>query len=301
MSALAVSVSDLVVCFPGGRPPAVDGLSLDVPEGVFHGLLGPNGAGKTTTLAVLMGLVTPSGGAVRVAGLDVRTDAARIRAQVGYVPQALALHMMLSVRENLVINGGLLGLTGRLLRERVASAIAMAQLEGREDSRVATLSGGMQRRLNLVASLLHDPRIIICDEPTTGVDPQSRNHLFDMLRALHAEGRTVLYTTHYMEEVEALCSHVAIIDHGRLVAAGTLADLLAGGADAREHTVVLTDTAAGQAADAIRQALTSAGLSAEVRARKKSLEDVFLALTGRALRDGGLGERPTDSTAGGSR
>jgi len=296
MSALAVSISDLVVRFPGGRPPAVDGLSLQVPEGAFLGLLGPNGAGKSTTLAVLMGLVTPSAGRVLVAGLDVHCAAGQIRAQVGYVPQSLALHSILSVRENLMINGGLLGLTGRRLQERVANAIALAQLEGREESRVATLSDGMQRRLNLVASLLHDPSIIICDEPTTGVDPQSRNHLFDMLRGLHAEGRTILYTTHYMEEVEALCSHVAIIDQGRLVATGTLADLLAGAVDSPEHTVILTNAATG--AEPIRLALANAGIAAEVRPRKKSLEDVFLALTGRALRDGTV---TSPTSAGGAR
>ena len=286
----AVSVSELVVRFPGGRPAAVDGLSLAVPEGRFQGVLGPNGAGKSTTLAVMMGLVTPTAGSVTVAGLDARRQAQRVRALVGYVPQALALHATLTVRENLLINGGLLGLAGRHLSERVARALALAQLEGREESRVATLSGGMQRRLNLVASLLHDPRIIICDEPTTGVDPQSRNHLFEMLRALHAEGRTILYTTHYMEEVEALCSHVAILDHGRLVASGSLAELLAGGSDAHVHTVVLTPRLGPaevlDTATAIREALARAGLEAEVRPRRRSLEDVFLALTGRALRDG---------------
>jgi ABC-2 type transport system ATP-binding protein len=283
-----IAIQDLVVRFGEKGPVAVDGLTLSIPEGLFYGFLGPNGAGKSTTLATVMGLISPSAGRVRVAGLDPRQDSARLRAEVGFVPQSIALHQTLSVHENLLVMGGLLGLSGRLLRERVARALQLARLEGRETSRVATLSGGMQRRLNLVASLLHDPRLVVCDEPTTGVDPQSRNHLFDMLRALHAEGRTILYTTHYMEEVEALCSHVAIIDRGRLVTSGELSTLLAGDAHASEHTVLLEPRPdpSSDAAPVMKAALEAAGLRVvAVRPRKKSLEDVFLALTGRALRD----------------
>lgn len=259
-SAPTIVVEALVVRYPGpggSARAAVDGLSLHVPAGTFYGLLGPNGAGKSTTLAVLAGLVAPSGGSVRVGGLDPIADAAAVGRLIGLVPQAIALHPTLTVRENLAVIGGTMRLGGARLRERIAWAVGVARLEGREQSRVATLSGGMQRRLNLVASLLHDPRVVICDEPTAGVDPQSRNHLFDTLRALHAEGRTILYTTHYMEEVEALCRDVAIIDHGKLVTHGRLDDLLAG--------------------DAVM----------ETKPRRKSLEDVFLQLTGRALRDGG--------------
>ena len=240
-----IAIDDLVVRYPGDRPPAVDGLTLAVPEGRFCGFLGPNGAGKSTTLAALLGLVKRASGRVAVAGIDPESDPDRLRAVVGYVPQAIALHATLGVRENLVILGGLAGLSGKVLRERVARAIRDARLEGREKSRVGALSGGMQRRLNLVASLLHDPRLILCDEPTAGVDPQSRTFIYEMLRGLNAAGRTILYTTHYLGEVEALCSHVAIIDRGRLVAHGALADLLAG----------------------------------------RSLEEVFLSLTGHALRD----------------
>ncbi|MFO0747636.1 MAG: ABC transporter ATP-binding protein [Myxococcota bacterium] len=233
-----IDIDDLVVRFPApsaATPPraAVDGLS---PERAGRRLLRPARAQRRRqvddALAALAGLIRPTSGRVRVAGLDPTRR--RVQALIGLVPQALALHAALTVRENLAIQGGLMGLAGARLRERIAWAVAVARLEGRERSRVATLSGGMQRRLNLVASLLHDPRLVICDEPA-GVDPQSRNHLFDMLRALHAEGRTILYTTHYMEEVETLCSHVAIVDHGKLVTKGALADLLAGDRGAREH------------------------------------------------------------------
>ncbi|MCC6625312.1 MAG: ABC transporter ATP-binding protein [Deltaproteobacteria bacterium] len=240
-----IDIDALVVRYPGDRPPAVDGLTFTVPEGRFCGFLGPNGAGKSTTLAALMGLVRRTSGRATVAGIDPQAEPDRLRAVVGYVPQAIALHATLGVRENLVILGGLAGLSGRVLHERVARAIHDARLEGRERSRVGALSGGMQRRLNLVASLMHEPRLILCDEPTAGVDPQSRTFIHHMLRGLNAAGRTILYTTHHMEEVEALCSHVAIVDRGRLVAQGALADVLAG----------------------------------------RSLEDVFLSLTGHALRD----------------
>jgi len=291
-----IEVRGLTVRYAGdgksGPRTAVDGLDLAVPAGRFQGFLGPNGAGKSTTLAALMGLVPRAAGAVQVGGLDPAVDRVALRALVGYVPQQVALHPTLSVRENLAICGGLVGLSGALLRERVARAVVDAQLDGREASRVGALSGGMQRRLNLVASLLHDPQLVLCDEPTAGVDPQSRSHLFDMLRALHARGRTILYTTHYMEEGAALCSHVAIVDRGRVVAEGPLEALLAGDAQAREHTVLLGDAAGAPTGDGaapaevIRRALEGAGLVvAAVRPRQKSLEDVFLALTGHALRD----------------
>lgn len=294
----AIAIDSLVVRYPGadGRT-AVDGLDLRVPQGAFYGLLGPNGAGKSTTIAALAGLLRPTAGTVRVAGLDPAIDGERVRALIGLVPQTLALHATLGVRENLAIIGGAMGLGGARLRERIGWALAAARLEGREASRVGTLSGGMQRRLNMVASLLHDPRVVVCDEPTTGVDPQSRNHLFEMLRALHAEGRTILYTTHYMEEVEALCAAVAIVDRGRLVAEGPLATLLAGDGSTRALRVVLggADGDRPSDVDAIGRALAAAGLEvAEVQPERRSLEDLFLALTGRALRDGG--EDPNDTT-----
>ncbi|GMV40787.1 MAG: hypothetical protein AMXMBFR64_25030 [Myxococcales bacterium] len=274
-----IEIRDLRVRF--GDLVAVDGLSLTVTEGLLYGLLGPNGAGKTTTLSCVAGLRTPTGGTVRVGGLDPVRQPMEVRRLLGLVPQSLALYPTLTVTDNLRIFGGLMGLSGARLRDRVAWGLALAQLDGRAGTIVDTLSGGMKRRLNLACALLHDPRLVICDEPTTGVDPQSRNHLFETIRALREEGRTVVYTTHYMEEVEALCRRVAIVDHGRLVADAPLGELLAR-AGATSHFDVTLSAAATP--EQLRAALAAAGLNADVQAGR-SLEDVFLELTGHALRD----------------
>ena len=281
--ATALQIEGLEVRFGDVR--AVAGLSLRVPSGCLFGLLGPNGAGKTTTIRCLAGLQVPTAAAcLRVGEVDVLAQPSAVAHQIGVVPQRLALYEDLSVRQNLRIFGGLFGLAGQRLRERVGWGLALAQLEGRAAARVGTLSGGMKRRLNLAASLLHDPQLILCDEPTTGVDPQSRNHLFDTIRALHAEGRTIVYTTHYMEEVEALCERVAIIDKGRVLVDDRLDNLLAGDAEPTSFEVEL---AAGSEPGAVESALRAAGLRvSRTRARQQSLEHVFLELTGRALRDG---------------
>lgn len=263
---------------------AVDALDLKVARGTLFGLLGPNGAGKTTTLSCVAGLRIPTAGQVRVQGIDVVADPLGARAHIGFVPQHLALYPQLSVRKNINIFGGLHGLSGSALRDRCAWAMALAQLDGRAEAKVGSLSGGMQRRLNLACSLLHDPAVVICDEPTTGVDAQSRNHLFDTIRALHAEGRTVIYTTHYMQEVEALCERVAIIDRGRVVAQNTLAALLAAPPRAEGGGRTWRVTADADAA-AIEAALAGLG-GAKVTEEPRTLEQVFLELTGHALRDG---------------
>ena len=277
-----IEIKDLHVQF--GELRAVDGLSLTVPDGLLYGLLGPNGAGKTTTLSCVAGLRAPTGGTVRVAGMDPMRQPKEVRRVLGLVPQSLALYGALTVVDNLKIFGGLMGLSGRRLRDRVEWGLALAQLEGRERSVVETLSGGMKRRLNLAAALLHDPQLVICDEPTTGVDPQSRNHLFETIKKLRDEGRTVVYTTHYMEEVEALCSRVAIVDHGRLVADAPLEELLSGGTSGARFDVTL---GADASPEAVARALAAAGLTVgTVHAGARSLEDVFLDLTGHALRDG---------------
>lgn len=278
-----ISIRDLVVRFGDVR--AVDGVTLDIPEGCLFGFLGPNGAGKSTTIACIAGLQTPTAGQVLVGGVDVATDPARARRLLGVVPQGLALYPTLSVRQNLRIFAGLFGVNGRALKDRVDWGLALAQLTGREDTTVDTLSGGMKRRLNLACALLHDPPIIICDEPTTGVDPQSRNHLFDTIRQLHEEGRTVVYTTHYMEEVEALCSRVAIIDHKRVLVDTSLSELLAAREAPTRFTVQLGD---GMTPQALEASLRAQGLGvASVQAEHPGLEQVFLELTGRRLRDGG--------------
>lgn len=271
-----------------GSLAAVDGLDLRVPAGSLFGLLGPNGAGKTTALSCVAGLRTPTAGAVFVDGVDVQARPAEARRRVGLVPQRLALYPTLTVAQNLRFFGGVHGLADARLHDRVAWGLALAQLDDRAGARVETLSGGMARRLNLACALLHDPPLVLCDEPTTGVDPQSRNHLFDTLRALHAEGRTIVYTTHYMEEVQALCSEVAIVDHGRLVVHDRLDALLRATAAAR-FEVDVTDAGGGPArSDDVRAALGAAGLQVgAVTQAERTLEEVFLELTGRALRDEG--------------
>lgn len=225
---------------------------------------------------------TPTAGRILVGGHDTQRAPAEVRRLLGVVPQGLALYESLSVGENLRVFGGLLGLRGALLARRVDWGLELSQLTDHRDKIAGGLSGGMKRRLNIALSLLHDPQILVFDEPTTGVDPQSRNHIFDTVRALHAEGRTVVYTTHYMEEVEALCDRVAIVDHGKLVACDTLAALLAHRSACDFH-LRLPDA---MDADGLRARLVAAGIAVErLTAEGQSLEQVFLQVTGRALRD----------------
>lgn len=284
---MALSVESLVV--RRGTTKVVDQLDLQVGTGRFFGLLGPNGAGKSTTIDCIAGLAERAehaaggrpavvSGTLRVLGLDPQAEPGRLAARLGVVPQSLALYPDLSVAENLRIFGGLYGLKGQALRGRVEWALGLAELSDRRAARVSALSGGMARRLNLAAALLHEPELIICDEPTTGVDPQSRNHLFEALRRLHAEGRTVVYTTHYLEEVEALCQDVAIMDRGRVIAAGTLEALVG---ESHRTRVLCEGTP-----DQVQAALAAAGLTGlSVEPERRTLEAVFLDLTGRRLRE----------------
>jgi ABC-2 type transport system ATP-binding protein len=208
-----------------GSVVALEGVSLDIQRGEFYGLLGPNGAGKTTMLRVLSGLLRPDRGTVSILGKDpADRNAAR---SLGVVPQEIALYGSLSARTNLEVFGTLCGLRGRTLHSRVAAVLETVGLEDRASRRVKTFSGGMKRRLNLAVGLLHDPEILLLDEPTVGVDPQSRARIFSLLQELNAAGRTILYTTHYMEEAERLCRRIGILDHGHLLAEGTLPELLA--------------------------------------------------------------------------
>jgi ABC-2 type transport system ATP-binding protein len=198
---------------------ALDGVSFHVAEGEMFGLLGPNGAGKTTLLSIVSGLLQPTSGTVRALAPDPRRA-------IGIVPQELALYLELSARENLRFFGELYGLCGAELGQRVDEVLAAIGLTDRADGRADHFSGGMKRRLNLGVALMHRPRLLLLDEPTVGVDPQSRNHIFEEVRRLNRAGVTVVYTSHYMEEVQALCTRVGIIDHGRLVACDTLPNLL---------------------------------------------------------------------------
>ena len=209
-----------------GSAVALQEVSFTVDEGELFGLLGPNGAGKTTLLSIVAGLLSPTSGEVRILGRPLGRAERDLRRLIGIVPQELAIYGELTARENLRFFGELYGLHGEVLRRSVAAVLAAVGLEDRADGRVDRFSGGMKRRLNLGAALVHHPRLLLLDEPTVGVDPQSRNHIFEEVRRLNSAGVTVVYTSHYMEEVQALCRRVGIIDHGRLVACDALAELL---------------------------------------------------------------------------
>ena len=309
-----IEVFDLVKHYPGALHPAVQGVSFAVRTGEIFGLLGPNGAGKSTTIGILSCLLPPDSGRATIAGHDVVRQATAVKRQIGLVPQELALYPSLSAYDNLRYFGRIYGLTGNALHARVDTALDMVGLRERANDAVATFSGGMQRRVNIAAGLLHQPRVLFLDEPTVGVDPQSRNFIFENIEALNRAGMTIIYTTHYMEEVERLCQRIAIVDQGRLIALNTpraLIESLGGG-------VVLVDLPAGtpETVDAtlrtrdgivdvhrvdgkmavkghvLHQALVSAlsvleaaGVSITgLNVLEPNLETVFLELTGRQLR-----------------
>src|SRR5438309_2741600 len=216
-----------------GHRVAVDGVGFHIRSGERYGLLGPNGAGKTTTISMICGLLRADRGEVRVAGLPVDQQATTAKAAIGFVPQEIALYPDLTGRENLRFFARLYGRRGAVRDERVAACLDLVGLADRADERVDTYSGGMQRRLNIAAGLLHQPRLLVLDEPTVGVDPQSRNAILESVEALGRSGLAVLYTTHYMEEAQRLCDRIGILDEGRLIAEGTRDELVAliGGRD----------------------------------------------------------------------
>ena len=310
-----VVLSELQKRYARSSEPAVNGVSLAVRESSFFGLLGPNGAGKTTLLSMVCGLLAPTAGSIVIAGHDAQREARQTRRLLGLVPQDLALYETLSAGENLAFFGSMQGLKAARLRERVGACLEATGLVDHATRRVAHFSGGLKRRLNLAVGLLHEPRILVLDEPTVGVDPQSRNHVFEVLKELHRGGMTVLYTTHYMEEAEELCEDIAILDHGRVIARGSPDDLLG------QHpgTEVELQLEAAPDADSVSALETLEGVRAvqvegrrvtletgspqevlgraldllrprdlpvrAVRSGDSSLEDVFLRLTGKSLRD----------------
>lgn len=215
---------DLIKSF--GDVEAVKGVSLQIARGEVFGLLGPNGAGKTTTISMLSGLFPPSGGTITVDGLDLAKETHAAKAKMGLVPQDLALYPTLSARQNLTFWGRIYGLKGKQLQARVAEMLEMVSLTEKADKAIDTYSGGMKRRINIAAGLLHKPHILFLDEPTAGVDPQSRNAIFEGVEALNRAGMTVIYTTHYMEEAQRLCHRVAIVDLGKIIALDTPAALI---------------------------------------------------------------------------
>jgi ABC-2 type transport system ATP-binding protein len=298
-----------------GQRLAVDGVGFRVDPGETYGLLGPNGAGKTTTISMICGLLRRDGGEVTVAGSSLDRDPGAVKAAIGYVPQDIALYPDLSGAENLRFWGRMQGLSGRELAARVEAVLELVGLADRARDKVADYSGGMQRRLNIGAGLLHRPRLLVLDEPTVGVDPQSRNAILENVEALEGEGVAVLYTTHYMEEAERLCDRVGIIDQGRLIAEGTRRELVAkvGQRDRIELAAAgdLVGLAAGGkrvlgvdeatvvagglhlvARDGRRllprllELAEAAGVEVtSVEVVEPDLEAVFLHLTGKALRD----------------
>jgi ABC-2 type transport system ATP-binding protein len=270
-----------------GGTTAIDDLTLQVRPGEIFGLLGPNGAGKSTTVHLAVGLLTPDAGTVAIGALGSPTRP-ETRKRVGVAPQALSLYEMLTGQENLDFFGRMYGLSGAALAARAAWALDFVGLTDRRHDRAGTYSGGMKRRLNLAAAILHDPELLLLDEPTVGVDPQSRNSLFENILALKRAGKTIVYTTHYMEEASRLCDRVAIVDRGKLLAQDTVPGLLAthGG-----RPVLVIETADGERrleTDDPLAALNSAasrGLVTGFRVERATLEQVFLHLTGRTLRD----------------
>ena len=294
---------------------AVDGVSLTIAAGETYGLLGPNGAGKTTTISMICGLLGRDGGEVTVAGHDLDRDPLAAKSAIGYVPQDLALYPDLTADENLGFFGRLYGLKGAALRERVDAVLGVVGLADRRGDRVDSYSGGMKRRLNIAAGMLHRPQVLVLDEPTVGVDPQSRNAILDTVEQLGGEGLAVLYTTHYMEEAERLCDRVGIIDEGEIKAEGTRRELIAilgehdrvsleasgdlaaasgtlaalEGIDSATHRESGIDLILINASHRLPQILeTIADSGAEVTSVdvvEPDLEAVFLKLTGKALRD----------------
>ena len=266
---------------------AVDGLSLEVRRGEILGLLGPNGAGKSTTIHMAVGLLDPDEGEVDIDGRGSPRNP-EVRRLLGVAPQSIALYDALTPEENLRFFGRVQGLSGRVLDERVEWALSFAALSDRRRDRSGVLSGGMKRRLNLAAALVHDPALILLDEPTVGVDPQSRNAILDRVVELRTADRAVVYTTHYMDEAARICDRIAIVDGGRVLALGTTAELLSrhGGdpilvvvQDGAERRIPTRDPA-GELSR-----ILASGRVDDFRVERADLEAVFLHLTGRRLRD----------------
>ena len=316
MAATLLNAIDLSKSYAGRK--AVDGISFQLEAGQTLGLIGPNGAGKSTTVSMICGLLRPDAGQVVLDGQKLEAGASHVKRKIGLVPQDLALIEELPALENLRLFGALYGLKGAPLKRRCEEVLALVDLSERAHDKPNTFSGGMKRRLNIAAALLHDPQLLILDEPTVGVDPQSRNAIFDTLEAQKRLGRSLIYTSHYMEEVERLADHIVIIDHGRLLANEspealhkrlpaqaalrvTLCDsaqlsvldglrALPGVAGieaplAEELTLKVLLEDGAQAADVIHWLVEQGCRPQHFATARTSLEDIFLTLTGRSLRD----------------
>ena len=248
-----VQVIDLVKHF--GKHEAVKGVSFTIGKGEIFGLLGPNGAGKSTTINMMCGYLTPTSGDTLIDGVSVAKEPLRVKRMLGVVPQEIALYKDLTPLENLEFFGQLYGMSSRERRERAAEVLQFVGLYERRKEPIKNFSGGMQRRINMAVAMIHQPQFLMMDEPTVGVDPQSRENIFDTIEKVRDSGTTILYTTHYMEEAERLCNHIAIMDDGKIIAMGTLEQLLALRDQSREI------------------------------ARPHGLQELFIQLTGKTLRD----------------
>ncbi len=312
MAAALIEVSNLRKKF--GELEALRGISFAVPAGEIYGLLGPNGAGKSTTIGILCGLVAPDAGTARLNGLDVVQNAVEARRSLGVVPQEVALYTELNARDNLSFFGRLYGLAGTDLSKRVDEALALVSLKDRAKEPIERYSGGMLRRLNIAAGVLHHPSVILLDEPTVGLDPQTRASILDLVRSVAAGGAAVVYTTHYLDEAERLCDRVGIIDRGAILAEGTLAELRRAAGEreivalrgtfraeavpaafvkaedvqiikADESELLLSLGSAERQLSSLLALASGIGEIREVAVKQPSLENLFIKLTGRELRE----------------
>ncbi len=308
-----VEVKELVKKY--GELAAVDKVSFNIAEGELFGLLGPNGAGKTTTISIISCLLEPTAGDVLVDGNSVKSHPNKVKNLLGVVPQEIALYPTLTALENLKFWGRMYGLSESILSKRIEEVLEIAGLVDRAKERIETYSGGMKRRINIAAGILHQPKVLLMDEPTVGIDPQSRNHILETVKQLNADGTTIIYTSHYMEEVEVLCDRVAIIDHGKIIAQGNKDELkkIVGNLDVIEISL---DKIADETIDSINsielvdrvnrsdgkiEVLSEEGDEvlaqvitvlnnfgthiASIEVKEPNLESVFLHLTGKSLRD----------------
>lgn len=294
---------------------AVDNITLEIENGEIFGLLGPNGAGKSTTIKMIMGLLKANSGEITVNGIDVRKNSLEAKKILGLVPQELAIYENMTARENVDFLARLYGLRGKDLKEKVNEALEFTGLMEKEKEVVKKFSGGMKRRLNIACAIVHQPEIIIMDEPTVGIDPQSRNHILQSIKELNKRGATIIYTSHYMEEVEAICSRVGIIDFGKLIALGSKNELVNAASeeqkitieaynisfspideikkingvihvDLKENTIEIITKCANESLQKILSKLLEGSVVVRnIEIKEADLESVFLKLTGRKLRD----------------
>ena len=307
-----ISVENLKKSF--GKTVALNGVNFSIRDGEFYGLLGPNGAGKTTIISIISTILVPDEGAVNINGLDLRKNTSACKKMIGVVPQEIALYDKMTANENLLFWGSLYSVDKKILKERIDETLTLLGLSDRRNDKISTYSGGMKRRINIASALLHRPKILFLDEPTVGIDPQSRNLIFEVLENLHKQGMTIIYTTHYMEEAERFCDRIGIIDKGEIVSQGTMSELREfskmreailirfNNSDAdsekrlRQHVkgeFTLADSTMIFPSNDIRSDLpgliikcTEAGLEpSKIDIQKVNLETIFLKLTGKQLRD----------------